>query len=163
MRTSGSAILSAELRKLRALSVFGGWILLVLLCSLHQKIKNRRLARLQKKTNREELKKNVEFDTHGRPFFKRKALLPKRSPSMPDLGKGATASLHDSGVAVSTLAPTTTVKKPEPVVMRREKDAWKEGTVVAAGLDAEAAGVADLTLEKEEGRRDDEKAPFKLF
>lgn len=147
----------------RALSVFGGWIVFVLLCSVHQKIKNRRLARSQKQANQEELKKNVELDAHGKPFFKRKAPLPKRSPSMPELGSGAKAPLHDSGVAVPTLAPATTVKKPEPVVMRREKDAWKEGTVVAAAPDGEASGVADLTLEKENGRRDDEKAPFKLF
>ncbi|KAG8949537.1 hypothetical protein FRC04_008470 [Tulasnella sp. 424] len=144
-------------------AVFGGWIVFVLLCSVHQKIKNRRLARSQKQANQEELKKNVEFDTHGKPFFKRKVPIPKRSPSMPELGSGAKAPLHDSGVAVPTLAPATTVKKPELVMMRREKDAWKEGTVVAAAPDGEVSGVADLTLEKENGRRDDEKAPFKLF
>ncbi|KAG8973950.1 hypothetical protein FRC05_008007 [Tulasnella sp. 425] len=131
--------------------------------AVHQKIKNRRLARSQKQANQEELKKNVEFDTHGKPFFKRKVPIPKRSPSMPELGSGAKAPLHDSGVAVPTLAPATTVKKPELVMMRREKDAWKEGTVVAAAPDGEVSGVADLTLEKENGRRDDEKAPFKLF
>ncbi|KAG8948622.1 hypothetical protein FRC00_008502, partial [Tulasnella sp. 408] len=139
-------------------SVFGGFFVLVLLCSFYQNIKNWRRAQRKKKANQQELKKAVEFDKNGKPFFKRKSR-PKKTPSMPDLGSGTTATSHgekpvggavdDSGVP--SLTHATLVKKPEPVVARREKDAWKEGTTVVAGpgaQDQEVTGVADLGLEK---------------
>ncbi|KAG8910267.1 hypothetical protein FRC00_008525, partial [Tulasnella sp. 408] len=142
----------------RTVPVFGGFFVLVLLCSFYQNIKNWRRAQRKKKANQQELKKAVEFDKNGKPFFKRKAR-PKKTPSMPDLGSGTTAMSHgekpvggavdDSGVP--SLTHATIVKKPEPVVARREKDAWKEGTTVVAGPDAqdqEVTGVADLGLEK---------------
>ncbi|KAG8891504.1 hypothetical protein FRC00_013591, partial [Tulasnella sp. 408] len=99
---------------------------------------------------------------------------PKKSPSMPDLGSDTTApspgekpvegALDDSGV--SSLTSATIVKKPEPVVTRREKEAWKEGTTVVAGSDTqdqEVTGVADLSLEKMKGEERVAKAPFRLF
>ncbi|KAG9048648.1 hypothetical protein FS837_012357 [Tulasnella sp. UAMH 9824] len=154
-------------------SVFGGFFVLVLLCSFYQKIKNWRRARRAKKANKQELKKAVAFDKNGKPFFKRKAR-PKKTPSMPDLGSGATTTSHGEkpvgGAVDDTGVPSLThaaiVKKPEPVVPRREKDAWKEGTTVVAGPDAqdqEVTGVADLSLEKVKGGERVEKAPFRLF
>ncbi|KAG8903558.1 hypothetical protein FRC01_009160 [Tulasnella sp. 417] len=153
-------------------SVMGGIFVFVLLCAFYQKIQNLKRARRTKKANQAEFKKTMAFDKNGKPFFKRKAR-PKKTPSMPDLGSGTTApsagekpargSLDDSGVPSST--QPTFVKKPEPVVTRREKDAWKEGTTVVAGADAqdqEVTGVADLSLEKMKGDGV-EKAPFRLF
>ncbi|KIO24457.1 hypothetical protein M407DRAFT_212855 [Tulasnella calospora MUT 4182] len=154
-------------------SVFAGFFLFVLLCSLYQNIQNRRRARRKKAANQKEFKKAVVFDRNGKPFFKPKAR-PKKTPSMPDLGSGTTApspgekpmggELDDSGVP--SLTHATMVKKPEPAVTRREKDAWKEGTTVVAGSDAqdhEVTGVADLSLEKVKGGEGVEKAPFRLF
>ncbi|KAG9048647.1 hypothetical protein FS837_012356 [Tulasnella sp. UAMH 9824] len=154
-------------------SVVGGWIVFVLLLTLRQKIRNQRRAQREKEENREEFQKTVEFDRNGKPFFKPKAP-PKKTPSMPDLGSGTTApslgekpmqgAVDDSGVP--SLAHATTVKKPAPVVTRREKDAWKEGTTVVAGPDTqdqEVTGVADLSLEKVKGGQRVEKAPFRLF
>ncbi|KIO24459.1 hypothetical protein M407DRAFT_101467 [Tulasnella calospora MUT 4182] len=73
-------------------------------------------------------------------------------------------ALDDSGVP--SLTHAAMLKKPEPVLTRREKDAWKEGTTVVAGSDVqeqEVAGVADLSLEKVKGGEGVEKAPFRLF
>lgn len=78
--------------------------------------------------------KEEEFDRNRRPFLGTRAW--SRKPAFTsDLDSGSRApnarehpggsTMYDSGMVAPCLTPASTVKKPEPVAARWEKDAWK--------------------------------------